>query len=326
MKKNNETALQTIGGLELRTMDEMGRFAQAAMASGYFRDMKEAASGIIKVQWGAELGIGPVASLQGIHNIQGKLAMSGTLIASLIQRHPSCSYVVQEMSNDAVKLACYRDGKFIGPSEFTIEDAKAAQLLGNSTWKKYPRNMLFARAIANAARWYFADIFSGAPVYTPDEVEAGDDVLEVEALSISEVVEAEAQETVRPTNAKAQIEEEMADETEARGVMKAERDEPGEDVLTLNGHTIPVSEAGVLDTYLRALRAADDGDQLMAALEEHGGKLMGFSEDAKAIARWEYNLAMASAQGDQNNVDRLQANKTAVAAWEAADLLLGEGR
>ena len=37
---------------------------------------------------------------------------------------------------------------------------------------KFARNMLFARAISNGARWYCPDLFSGNPVYVPEELGA----------------------------------------------------------------------------------------------------------------------------------------------------------
>ena len=37
---------------------------------------------------------------------------------------------------------------------------------------KFPRNMLFARAISNGARWYCPDLFNGNAVYVPEELGA----------------------------------------------------------------------------------------------------------------------------------------------------------
>ena len=38
-------------------------------------------------------------------------------------------------------------------------------------YKGFARNMLFARAMSNGARWFTPDVFGG-PVYTPDELGA----------------------------------------------------------------------------------------------------------------------------------------------------------
>ncbi|RDT44717.1 hypothetical protein DXF87_27490, partial [Enterobacter roggenkampii] len=34
---------------------------------------------------------------------------------------------------------------------------------------KFPKNMLFARAMSNGVKWFTPDVFSG-PVYTPEEL------------------------------------------------------------------------------------------------------------------------------------------------------------
>jgi hypothetical protein len=52
-----------------------------------------------------------------------------------------------------------------------MDDAKAANLKGEN-WTNYPRNMLFARAVSNGAKWFCPDLFGGAPVYTPEELGA----------------------------------------------------------------------------------------------------------------------------------------------------------
>jgi hypothetical protein len=56
----------------------------------------------------------------------------------------------------------------IGESRFTAKDAQAA---GTQNMAKFARNMLFARAMSNGAKWYTPDIFGG-PVYTPEEMGA----------------------------------------------------------------------------------------------------------------------------------------------------------
>jgi hypothetical protein len=59
-------------------------------------------------------------------------------------------------------------GEELGESSFSLEDAKRAGLAGDN-WRKYPRNMLYARAVSNAARWYAPEVLTG--VYLPDEME-----------------------------------------------------------------------------------------------------------------------------------------------------------
>jgi hypothetical protein len=56
-----------------------------------------------------------------------------------------------------------------------MDDAGLAGLAGKDNWKKYPKNMLFARAISNGQKWFVPDAFNGATVYTPDELGASED-------------------------------------------------------------------------------------------------------------------------------------------------------
>jgi hypothetical protein len=51
-----------------------------------------------------------------------------------------------------------------------MKEAQAAGLTGKDNWKKYPSDMLFARAISRGARRFAPGIFGGSPVYTPDEM------------------------------------------------------------------------------------------------------------------------------------------------------------
>lgn len=56
------------------------------------------------------------------------------------------------------------DREEIGTTTFTLEDAKKAGL-GGTNWKKYPKAMLFARAISQGYRTHAPDALGCAPVY-----------------------------------------------------------------------------------------------------------------------------------------------------------------
>jgi len=159
--------------------------------SGYFSDAKGAAQAVVKVLAGQELGFGPIASMTGVYIVKGKVSLSANLMAAAIKRSGRYTYKVKTLTEQACALRFLeRNGtawEDLGESGFTIEDAKKAGLTSNDTWAKYPRNMLFARALSNGARWYTPDIFGG-PVYTPDELGAPVDgetgeILEGEVIS-----------------------------------------------------------------------------------------------------------------------------------------------
>jgi hypothetical protein len=138
--------------------------------SGYFQDARDQAQGVVKILAGQELGFGPVASMTGIYIVKGKVSLSANLIAAAVKRGGKYNYRVMELSEKACKIDFYEGKEKIGESGFTMEDAKTAGLV-NDNYKKFARNMLFARAMSNGAKWFCADVFGG-PVYTPDELGA----------------------------------------------------------------------------------------------------------------------------------------------------------
>jgi hypothetical protein len=147
---------------------------QMLSKSGYFADAKDAAQAIVKVLAGAEVGLPPIASMTGIHIVKGKVTFAATTMAALIQRSGKYNYRPVEHTETVCELSFTEDGKVVGPSRFTMDDAQRAGLVSqNPTWKSYPKNMLFARAMSNGARWYCPSVFGG-PVYTPDEVRHSD--------------------------------------------------------------------------------------------------------------------------------------------------------
>jgi hypothetical protein len=162
--------------LAVRSMDEVERAASAMVKSNYFTDAKDAAQAVVKILAGQEMGFGPFASMTGIYIIQGRPSIGANLMAAAVKRSGRYNYRVMEMTDAACEIAFIEQGKECGRSRFTIEDARKAQ---TKNLDKFPRNMLFARAMSNGCRWYCPDVFNGAPTYTPEELganvnEAGD--------------------------------------------------------------------------------------------------------------------------------------------------------
>ena len=147
---------------------ELMNMAKAFAESGMFADTKSAAQAIVKIQAGQEIGIPPFAAMTGIHIIQGKPTIGAGLIASRVKGSGKYDYKVIEASEKVCSIDFYQGKEKIGNSTFTVEDAKKA---GTKNIDKFPKNMLFARAISNGVKWYCPDVFSG-PVYVPEEMQA----------------------------------------------------------------------------------------------------------------------------------------------------------
>lgn len=176
-------------GLDIATLGDI------LAKSGYFQDTRDAAQAIVKVLAGQELGFGPVASMTGVYIVKGKVSLSANLMGAAVKRSGRYNYRVLELTDEAAEIEFFEDGKGIGRSRFTLQDAQKAGLNGSDNWRKYPRNMLFARALSNGVKWYCPDV-TGGPAYTPDElgamVDEDGDVVE------SEIVERPAAPVYQP--------------------------------------------------------------------------------------------------------------------------------
>lgn len=149
------------------SLTEIMSIGKAFAESGMFPDIKTAAQAVVKIQAGAEMGIPPFAAMSGIHIIQGKPTVGAGLMAANVKGSGKYDYRVVESTEKICSIDFYQGKEIIGNSTFTIDDAKKA---GTKNLDKFPKNMLFARAISNGVKWYTPDVFSG-PVYVPEEMQ-----------------------------------------------------------------------------------------------------------------------------------------------------------
>lgn len=120
----------------------------------------------------ADLGVSPMKALNGsFHVINGKICMAGHLISDRIRAAGHSVKVVEHSREKCVIIGVRRDNEDSYKSEFDIEDAKLAGLLGSDTWRKYPKDMLYNRAIARLGRILFSDVVGAS--YSEEE---GDDI------------------------------------------------------------------------------------------------------------------------------------------------------
>lgn len=166
------TEIQTINQSLIPKMDlkEIMEIGKTFAESGMFPDISKAAQAMVKIVAGQEIGIQPFAAMNGIHIIKGKTTIGAGIIASRVKGSGKYDYTVNQLDDKACNIDFFEGKKKIGNSTFTIEDAKKAV---TQNIEKFPRNMLFARAISNGVKWYCPDVFSG-PVYVPEEMETID--------------------------------------------------------------------------------------------------------------------------------------------------------
>ncbi len=160
----------------LSSMDDVERAARAMAGSGFFTDAAQASKAVVKILAAREIGLGPFAGMVGVNIIQGKPAFSANIMAACVKKSGRYNYRVTLMTDAKCSIVFSEkiDGKWveIGTSDFTIEEARKA---GTKNLDKFPRNMLFARAMSNGVRWFTPDVMNGSVVYTPEELGAETD-------------------------------------------------------------------------------------------------------------------------------------------------------
>ena len=175
----------------LSSYDDVEKAARAMAGSGFFQDTRQASQAIVKILAAREIGLGPFAGMTGINIIQGRPAFGANIMAACVKKSGRYNYRVTEMTDKACTIEFLErlDGRWAscGVSTFTLEDAKKA---GTKNLDKFPRNMLFARAMSNGVRWYCPDVMNGSVVYTPEELGAETDqdgnVISVESVEVVE--------------------------------------------------------------------------------------------------------------------------------------------
>lgn len=159
----------TARGLALQTMDDAMKFGKMLADSDFApKDFKgKAASCVLAVQHGAEIGFGPMQSIQCIAVINGRPSIWGDAALALVMASPVCEYVREtvEGEGDAMVATCTakrRGYPEATVSRFSVADAKKAGLWGKSgPWSAYSRRMLQLRARGFALRDAFPDVLKG---------------------------------------------------------------------------------------------------------------------------------------------------------------------
>ena len=117
---------------------------------------------LVAVQTGAELGLKPMQSLQGISVLNGRPSIWGDAMRALVISHPEFEDLHEDKQDTYCTVTLKRRGRSAVVTTFTMEDAKKAGLAGKSgPWQTAPKRMLQMRAFAFAARDLFADALKG---------------------------------------------------------------------------------------------------------------------------------------------------------------------
>lgn len=171
--------------IAVRSLDDISRISKIFINSGMFKGDKSISQAQqvyqagVKIIAGVEFGIQPFAAMRGINIINGNAEMSANLMAAKVKKHPKYDYRVKQWDKNGCTLTFFEipypgapreKWDELGDSSFDHDDAVTAQLAGGQNWKKFARNMYFARAMSNGVRIFTPDVFYGAPVYVEGEI------------------------------------------------------------------------------------------------------------------------------------------------------------
>jgi len=169
-------ALTLKNSLEPTTLQEAMKFSDILASSTMVpRDFQgKPGNVLVAIQWGREVGLGPLQALQNIAVINGRPSIWGDAAIALVRGHPDCLSVQEgvEGEGDARQGWCEvtRRGEAPQRRTFSVADAKRAGLWGKSgPWTQYPDRMLQLRARGFAIRDVFPDALRG--VMTREEAE-----------------------------------------------------------------------------------------------------------------------------------------------------------
>lgn len=156
-------------GLALQSFSDAMKFGETVANSEFApKDFRgKAASCMLAIQCGAEIGLAPLQALQSIAVVNGRPAVYGDAALAVVKASHVCEYVTEAVDGDGEQMVATCTAKRRGyPSPtvvtFTVADAKKAGLWGKQgPWSQYPRRMLQMRARGFALRDAFPDVLKG---------------------------------------------------------------------------------------------------------------------------------------------------------------------
>ena len=153
-------------GLQLHTMDDIYRFAQAVVKSGLAAKGDTAETVMVKIAMGLEVGLAAMQAVQNISVINGRPSVWGDAMPGLCYASGLVEELAEWEEGEGDTLTAYcraqRRGQPPVTRSFSWSDAKRAKLTGKpGPWQDYPRRMLQMRARSFALRDTFPDVLRG---------------------------------------------------------------------------------------------------------------------------------------------------------------------
>jgi hypothetical protein len=120
----------------------------------------------IAIQMGAELGFTPMQSIGTIAVVNNRPCVYGDGLSALIRHSPVCKSLSAPsyQGKDETRVCTVKAERTNGDTcsaTFGYADAKKAGLLSRDTYRNYPDDMYWRRALGRAAKQLFGDVLCG---------------------------------------------------------------------------------------------------------------------------------------------------------------------
>ena len=249
------------GALAPANMGEAMKFSELLANSDMVpKDFKgKPANVLVAVQWGYEVGLGPLQAVQNIAVINGRPSIWGDAAMALVRGHPACESIREGVDGDGDARHGFcevkRKGQPVERRTFSVTDAKKAGLWNKSgPWQQYPDRMLQLRARGFAIRDVFPDALRG--VITREEAE--DMPAETQQREVREVPNLAPQPAPAP---------------------RVVEDQPEYPFLTMQGREVMLTADKWRASLAKALGALHDAETLAEWRAERGALLARINDE-----------------------------------------------
>lgn len=175
---------------QTKEIDTYKQLAKVAIGSGkYPAELNEAT--MLNIMLSArDLGIAPFKAINGgFYVVNGKISMSTALMSDRIRKEGHSVKVTEWTADKCIIIGIRKDNGDSVKVDYTMQDAQLAGLTNSPTWKKFPKNMLYNRAMSTLARVLFSDVVGAC--YSEDEKDEIEKSNSKESLPV-ETIETEA--------------------------------------------------------------------------------------------------------------------------------------
>jgi len=131
--------------------------AKAIVTSRLIAGVENESQAIVKILAGQELGLGPIAAVNGLYVLNGRVGMMASVAGALLQKHGYTWQAVWDDVDNPTACEITFFGVTLPPSgwtnRFTVSDAIRAGLIKQGgAHQKYPKDMLFNRCFMAGSR------------------------------------------------------------------------------------------------------------------------------------------------------------------------------